>query len=182
MADGFLRHATEPNAVLGAYADGRAIEARPSDATLAAGGHAQRLFGGGMTTRSIALSAIRVGKRHRTDLGDIRSLARSIQEIGSGLKPRPGHLQENLAPHVVQNDSITATGKRRQSAIDGRTTRHKGYGLSQSCRCDDRMHLWLGQTARHDAQNKTSRHNQGTDFMLNLIAYNLIRIPKLLTA
>jgi hypothetical protein len=29
---------------------------------------------------------------------------------------------------VTQNDSITATGKRRQSAIDGRTTRHKGYG------------------------------------------------------
>src|SRR4029077_19460963 len=26
---------------------------------------------------------------------------------------------------------------------------------------DDRMHLRLGQTARHDAQNKTSRHNQG---------------------
>ena len=26
MADGFLRHATEPNAVLGAYADGRAIK------------------------------------------------------------------------------------------------------------------------------------------------------------
>jgi hypothetical protein len=26
---------------------------------------------------------------------------------------------------------------------------------------DDRMHLRLGQTARHDAQNNTSRHNQG---------------------
>jgi hypothetical protein len=26
LADGFLRHATEANAVLGAYADGRAIE------------------------------------------------------------------------------------------------------------------------------------------------------------
>jgi hypothetical protein len=37
----------------------------------------------------------------------------------------------NVAPHVVQNDRITTTGKRRQSAIDGRTTRHKGYGLSQ---------------------------------------------------
>ena len=43
--------------------------------------------------------------------------------------------------------SITATGKRRQSAIDGRTTRHQGYGLSQSCRamtecifgCSDRI-------------------------------------------
>ena len=33
----------------------------------------------------------------------------------------------NVTPHAIQNDSITATGKRRQSAIDGRTTRHKGY-------------------------------------------------------
>jgi hypothetical protein len=43
--------------------------------------------------------------------------------------------------------SITATGKRRQRAIDGRTTRHQGYGLSQSGRamtecifgCSDRI-------------------------------------------
>ena len=40
----------------------------------------------------------------------------------------------NVTPHVAQNDSITLTGKRRRSAIDGRTTRHQGYGMSQSCR------------------------------------------------
>ena len=40
----------------------------------------------------------------------------------------------NVTPHVTQNDSITVTGKRRRSAIDGRTTRHEGYGMSQSCR------------------------------------------------
>ena len=40
----------------------------------------------------------------------------------------------NVTPHVTQNDSITATGKRRQSAIDGRTTRHEGYGIARSCR------------------------------------------------
>ena len=28
----------------------------------------------------------------------------------------------NVTPHVWQNDSITATGKRRQRAIDGRQT------------------------------------------------------------
>src|SRR3984957_12612904 len=37
----------------------------------------------------------------------------------------------NVTPHVTQNDCITATGKRRRSAIDGRTTRHEGYGMSQ---------------------------------------------------
>ena len=40
----------------------------------------------------------------------------------------------NVTPHVAQNDSITSTGKRRRSAIDGRTTRHQGYGIWQSCR------------------------------------------------
>jgi hypothetical protein len=40
----------------------------------------------------------------------------------------------NVTPHVAQNDSITSTGKRRRSAIDGRTTRHQGYVISQSCR------------------------------------------------
>ena len=40
----------------------------------------------------------------------------------------------NITPHVAQNDSVTSTGKRRQSAIDGRTTRHEGYGKSQSRR------------------------------------------------
>ena len=40
----------------------------------------------------------------------------------------------NVTPHVAQNDTITATGKRRRSAIDARTTRHEGYGMSQSRR------------------------------------------------
>ncbi len=40
----------------------------------------------------------------------------------------------NITPHVAQNDSPTKTGKRRRSAIDGRTTRHVGYRISQSCR------------------------------------------------
>ena len=45
------------------------------------------------------------------------------------------------------------------------------------------MHLRLGQAARHDAQIKhRGLPGVATDFMLNLIAYNLIRIPKLLTA
>src|SRR5947209_1040316 len=33
----------------------------------------------------------------------------------------------NITPHVTQNEAITSTGKRRQSAIDARTTRHEGY-------------------------------------------------------
>ena len=43
------------------------------------------------------------------------------------------------------------------------------------------MHFWLGEAARHHAQDQAG----GTDkvaphFLLNRIGYNLIRIPKLL--
>jgi transposase len=33
-----------------------------------------------------------------------------------------------VTPHVTRNDAETKTGKRRRSSIDGRTTRHAGYG------------------------------------------------------
>jgi hypothetical protein len=35
---------------------------------------------------------------------------------------------------VTQNNSVTKTGRSRESAIDGRTKRHEGYGISQSRR------------------------------------------------
>jgi hypothetical protein len=89
----------------------------------------------------------------------------------------------NVTPHAIQNDSITATGKRRQSAIDGRTTRHQGYGLSQSCRAMTECIFGWGK--QHGTMRKTKHRGLArvaTDFLLNLIAYNLIRIPTLLAA
>ena len=43
------------------------------------------------------------------------------------------------------------------------------------------MHPRLGQAAWHDAQHRGIA-SVAADFMLNLIAYNLIRLPKLLAA
>jgi hypothetical protein len=88
-----------------------------------------------------------------------------------------------VTPHVAQNDSVTATGKRRRSAIDGRTTRHQGYGMSQSCRAMTECIFGWGK--RHGTMRKTQRRGiagVAADFLLNLIAYNLIRIPKLVAA
>ena len=89
----------------------------------------------------------------------------------------------NVTPHVAQNDSITLTGKRRRSAIDGRTTRHQGYGISQSCRAMTECIFGWGK--QHGTMRKTKHRGiarVAADFLLNLIAYNLIRIPKLLAA
>ena len=89
----------------------------------------------------------------------------------------------NVTPHVTQNDCITAAGKRRRSAIDGRTTRHEGYGMSQSRRA--MIECIFGWGKQHGTMRKTKHRglaSVSTDFMLNLIAYNLIRMPKLLAA
>ena len=84
----------------------------------------------------------------------------------------------NVTPHVAQNDSITTTGKRRQSAIDGRCTRHQGYRMSQSCRTMTECIFGWGK--QHGTMRKTKHRGIArvtADFLLNLIAYNLIRIP-----
>jgi transposase len=89
----------------------------------------------------------------------------------------------NVTPHVAQNDSLTKTGKRRKSAIDGRTTRHVGYAISQTCR--KMVECIFGWGKQHGTMRKTKhrgRERVEAGFMLNLIAYNLVRIPKLVAA
>jgi len=88
--------------------------------------------------------------------------------------------QAGVTPHVTQNDAVTKTGKHRRSAIDGRTTRHEGYGMSQSRRA--MIECIFGWGKQHGTMRKTKHRGivrVAADFMLNLIAYNLIRIPKL---
>lgn len=89
----------------------------------------------------------------------------------------------NVTPHVAQNDALTKTGKRRTSAIDGRTTRHLGYAISQTCR--KAVECIFGWGKQHGTMRRTKHRGiqrVEADFMLNLIAYNLVRIPKLLAA
>ena len=89
----------------------------------------------------------------------------------------------NVAPHVAQNNGVTKTGKQRRSAIDERTTRHKGYGMSQTRRA--MIECIFGWGKLHGTMRKTKHrgiHRVAMDFLLNLIAYNLIRIPKLVAA
>jgi transposase len=83
----------------------------------------------------------------------------------------------NVTPHVAQN----ATN--RTSAIDGRTTHHPGYALSQRIR--KRIEEAFGWIKVPGGLRKT-RHRGlervGWTFTFTAAAYNLIRIPKLLEA
>ena len=89
----------------------------------------------------------------------------------------------NVTPHVTQNNAVNKNGNSRRSAIDERTTRHDGYGMSQSRRA--MIECIFGWGKQHGTMRKTKHRGIGrvaADFMLNLIAYNLIRIPKLVAA
>ena len=82
---------------------------------------------------------------------------------------------------MTQYNSGGTTGRR--SAIDARTTRHQGYGMSQSRRA--MIECIFGWGKQHGTLRKTKHRGIGrvaADFLLNLIAYNLIRIPKLVAA
>lgn len=80
-----------------------------------------------------------------------------------------------VTPHVAQNVSG------RRSAIDGRTTRHPGYGAS--IRIRKRIEEVFGWVKSAAGQGKTRFRGLPRvrfAFTLTIAAYNLIRLPKLL--
>ena len=88
-----------------------------------------------------------------------------------------------ITPHVTQNNGLTKTGRRRHSAIDGRTTRRTGYAKSQSRRA--MIECIFGWGKQHGTLRKTKHRGirrVAGDFLLNLIAYDLVRIAKLIPA
>ena len=89
----------------------------------------------------------------------------------------------NVTPHIAQNDTPSKTGTNRRSAVDRRTTRHIGYAISQSRRA--MIECIFGWGKQHGTMRKTKLRgvaNVATTFMLNLIAYNLVRLPRILAA
>jgi Transposase DDE domain len=80
-----------------------------------------------------------------------------------------------VTPHVAQNTT------NRSSAIDGRTTRHAGYAISQRIR--KRIEEGFGWVKTCGGLRKT-RHKGtervGWSFTLAAAACNLIRLPKLI--
>jgi hypothetical protein len=83
----------------------------------------------------------------------------------------------NVTPHVAQNTT------NRTSAIDGRTTRHPGYAVSQRLR--KRIEEAFGWIKVPGGLRKTrfrGLERVGWSFTFTAAAYNLIRLPKLLEA
>jgi transposase len=83
----------------------------------------------------------------------------------------------NATPHVAQNTNG------RASAIDGRTTRHAGYAVSQRIRKRiEEAFGWIKTVAGQARTKFRGRERVGWAFTFALAAYNLARLPKLLAA
>ena len=83
----------------------------------------------------------------------------------------------NVTPHVTQNN------KNRRSAIDGRTTRRRGYAMSQSRRpIIERTFAWLKSVAGMRKVKLRGLEKVSWLFQYAVAAYNLWRIPRLAPA
>jgi transposase len=82
----------------------------------------------------------------------------------------------NATPHVAQNTSG------RSSAIDGRTTRHGGYTASQRIRKRiEEAFGWIKTVAGQEKTSFRGRDRVAWAFTFAAAAYNLVRLPKLIT-
>jgi transposase len=88
-----------------------------------------------------------------------------------------GCREQGCVPHVAQNNTY------RRSAIDERTTRHPGYRISQIKR--KRIEEPFGWMKTVAVMRKTRHRGRPLVewlFVLTAVAYNVIRIPKILEA
>jgi transposase len=117
--------------------------------------------------REAALAMVEeIPSSHRITLGadkayDVRSFVEALRD-------------QKVTAHVTQNTSG------RRSAIDGRTTRHAGYGQSQACRPRvERVPAWLKNIALLRKLHYRGREKIDWIFVLGLAAYNLVRMRTL---
>lgn len=82
-----------------------------------------------------------------------------------------------VTPHVAQNTSG------RSSSIDGRTTRHGGYAVSQRIRKRiEEAFGWIKIVAGQEQTKYRGCDRVGWAFTFAAAAYNLTRLPKLMAA
>jgi transposase len=128
----------------------------------AADGHAERIAALSMIEpRADRPRAVTLGADKAYDAEDFVNELRSM----------------NVRAHVAQNDNG------RRSAIDRRTTRHAGYAMSQKIR--KRIEEGFGWIKTVAGQRKTrfrGRDRVGWAFTFAAVAYNLVRLPKLMGA
>jgi hypothetical protein len=141
---------------------------------LAVGGGISRATGTAERETALDLIDSRC-RRHRITLGADK--AYDVEQFVHDLRDR------SVTPHIAIDGRLSKTGKRRKTAVDGRTTRHAGYDISQRCRKRiEEVFGWIKSSAGLAKVKLRGRDRVDAAFTLVLAAYNLIRLPKLLAA
>jgi transposase len=126
-----------------------------------ASGHAERLAALAMLDRLPTAGPATVGADRGFDAKDF------VMELRA----------RRVTPPIAQNTSG------RRSAIDGRTTRHAGYALSQRARKRiEEAFGWIKTIAGQARTRLRGLDRVRWSFTLAAAAYNLIRLPKLIAA
>jgi transposase len=123
----------------------------------------------GTAERSTALDMIEDNARPGSTVGGDKNY--DTADFVAGCRER------GCTPHVSQNNA------NRRSAIDARTTRHPGYRISTIKR--KRIEEPFGWMKTVGGLRKTRHRGRGLVgwfFVLTAVAYNLVRVPKLLAA
>lgn len=140
---------------------------------LAVGGGISQATGTAERQTALALIDSRGRARHRITLGADK--AYDVTQFVHDLRDR------SVTPHIAIDGHLSKTGKARKTAIDGRTTRHAGYDISQRCRKRiEEVFGWIKSSAGLAKVKLRGRDRVNAAFTLALAAYNLIRLPKLL--
>lgn len=170
---------TDPQARLYRKGDGQPAKLCYMGHALMENRHGLAVGGGisqatGTAERQTALDLIDArGRGRRITLGADK--AYDVTQFVNDLRER------SVTPHIAINGCLSKTGKRRKTAVDGRTTRHAGYGISQRCRKRiEEVFGWIKSSAGLAKVKLRGRDRVDAAFTLALAAYNLIRLPKLL--
>ncbi len=174
---------TDPEARLYRKGDGQPAKLCYMGHALMENRHGLAVDGGvsqatGTAERDMALGLIdrhRGRRRRRITLGADK--AYDVAAFVHALKAR------TVTPHIAIDGHLSKTGTPRKTAIDGRTTRHAGYGISGRCRKRiEEVFGWVKSSAGLAKVKLRGRERIDAAFTLALTAYNLIRLPKLLGA
>jgi hypothetical protein len=120
----------------------------------------------GYAEREAALEMVADLDRTQVTVGMDRGF--DTRDLVAGMRER------KATPHVAQNT------QNRRSAIDGRTTRHRGYLLSQKKRkLVEEFFGWLKTTGLLRKTRHRGRRRVGWVFTFSAAVFNLIRIRNL---
>jgi transposase len=170
---------TDPDARLYRKADGREsrlcfmghvlMENRNGLAVDAALTHAT-----GIAEREAALAMLDRRKgRCRITLGGDKAF--DVTDFVEDLRER------RVTPHIAIDGRVSKHGVVRRTAVDRRTTRHVGYGISQICRKRiEEVFGWVKAQAGLTKFKVRGSAKANAVFTFTVAAYNLIRMPKLL--